>query len=90
MNYVPKCYKKSVLVLGCGNILFGDDGFGPAVVEHLQFDLGQAELNESDGDYHIPVFHYSQLLGLALGFDAVEVAKISKISRDEVINKVGG
>jgi coenzyme F420 hydrogenase subunit delta len=23
------------LVLGCGNILFGDDGFGPAVIEHL-------------------------------------------------------
>ncbi|GAB4288409.1 MAG: coenzyme F420-reducing hydrogenase, FrhD protein [Myxococcota bacterium] len=23
------------LVLGCGNKLFGDDGFGPAVVEHL-------------------------------------------------------
>lgn len=26
---------KPVLVLGCGNILFGDDGFGPAVIEHL-------------------------------------------------------
>lgn len=28
--------KKETLVLGCGNVLFGDDGFGPAVVEHLQ------------------------------------------------------
>jgi coenzyme F420 hydrogenase subunit delta len=27
---------KPVLVLGCGNILFGDDGFGPAVIERLQ------------------------------------------------------
>ncbi|UCH65797.1 MAG: coenzyme F420-reducing hydrogenase, FrhD protein, partial [Ignavibacterium sp.] len=27
---------KEILVLGCGNILFGDDGFGPAVVKHLQ------------------------------------------------------
>lgn len=26
---------KPVLVLGCGNVLFGDDGFGPAVIEHL-------------------------------------------------------
>ncbi len=26
---------RSVLVLGCGNVLFGDDGFGPAVVERL-------------------------------------------------------
>jgi len=28
--------EKAVLVFGCGNILFGDDGFGPAVVEYLQ------------------------------------------------------
>jgi coenzyme F420 hydrogenase subunit delta len=27
---------KSVLIFGCGNILFGDDGFGPAVVKYLQ------------------------------------------------------
>ncbi len=26
---------KDCLVLGCGNPLFGDDGFGPAVVDHL-------------------------------------------------------
>jgi coenzyme F420 hydrogenase subunit delta len=29
-------WNKEILVLGCGNILFGDDGFGPAVVEYLQ------------------------------------------------------
>jgi len=28
--------KKKVLVLGAGNILFGDDGFGPAVIEELE------------------------------------------------------
>ena len=27
---------KEILVLGCGNILFGDDGFGPAVADYLQ------------------------------------------------------
>jgi coenzyme F420 hydrogenase subunit delta len=27
---------KDVLVLGCGNILYGDDGFGTHVAEHLQ------------------------------------------------------
>jgi len=27
---------QDILVLGCGNILFGDDGFGPCVVEYLQ------------------------------------------------------
>ncbi len=29
---------ESVLILGCGNTLFGDDGFGPAVVERLLKD----------------------------------------------------
>ncbi|MCP5104670.1 MAG: hydrogenase maturation protease [bacterium] len=28
-------WNKEILVLGCGNILFGDDGFGPAVAEYL-------------------------------------------------------
>ncbi len=27
---------KSVLIFGCGNILWGDDGFGPAVIERLK------------------------------------------------------
>ncbi len=30
-------FEKSVLVLGCGNILFGDEGFGPAVIRRLQY-----------------------------------------------------
>lgn len=25
-----------IYILGCGNILWGDDGFGPAVIEHLK------------------------------------------------------
>ncbi len=25
-----------VMVIGCGNVLFGDDGFGPAVIERLE------------------------------------------------------
>ncbi len=29
-------YEAPVLVFGCGNTLMGDDGFGPAVIEHLQ------------------------------------------------------
>jgi coenzyme F420 hydrogenase subunit delta len=28
--------KKPILIIGCGNILFGDDGFGPEVVEYLE------------------------------------------------------
>ncbi len=33
---LQELFDKSVLIFGCGNILFGDDGFGPAVAEHLQ------------------------------------------------------
>jgi len=29
-------HSKSCLIFGCGNSLFGDDGFGPAVIESLQ------------------------------------------------------
>ncbi|MFH2060188.1 MAG: hydrogenase maturation protease [Pseudomonadota bacterium] len=28
-------YKKAILIFGCGNTLFGNDGFGPAVANHL-------------------------------------------------------
>ena len=33
---MPEYTKKRVLILGAGNVLFGDDGFGPAVVEYWQ------------------------------------------------------
>jgi coenzyme F420 hydrogenase subunit delta len=29
-------FDKSILIFGCGNVLFGDDGFGPAVINYLQ------------------------------------------------------
>jgi coenzyme F420 hydrogenase subunit delta len=35
-NVVPDFCRKPTLILGCGNILFGDDGFGCAVIEHLE------------------------------------------------------
>ena len=33
---LPDFCRKPTLILGCGNILFGDDGFGCAVVEYLE------------------------------------------------------
>jgi coenzyme F420 hydrogenase subunit delta len=33
---LPDFCRKSTLILGCGNILFGDDGFGSAVVDYLE------------------------------------------------------
>lgn len=32
---LPNFCAKRTLILGCGNWLFGDDGFGPAVIEYL-------------------------------------------------------
>ncbi len=38
----PEYCRKRILILGCGNRLFGDDGFGPAVIDYLS------------NHYHIP------------------------------------
>lgn len=35
-HLIPEYCRAKTLVLGCGNILFGDDGFGPTAVEYLQ------------------------------------------------------
>lgn len=35
-DVVPEYAAKRVLILGVGNVLFGDDGFGPAAAEYLQ------------------------------------------------------
>jgi coenzyme F420 hydrogenase subunit delta len=35
MEQLPIYCQKEILIAGCGNELFGDDGFGPEVVEYL-------------------------------------------------------
>ena len=35
MERLPIYCRKEILIAGCGNRLFGDDGFGPEVVEYL-------------------------------------------------------
>ena len=33
---LSEIFGKSTLICGCGNTLLGDDGFGPAVIQHLK------------------------------------------------------
>ncbi|MFC1520921.1 hydrogenase maturation protease [Elusimicrobiota bacterium] len=33
---IPEYCQKPVLILGCGNVMLGDEGFGPAVIKHLE------------------------------------------------------
>jgi len=35
-SYLPEFCKKPLLLIGCGNIFYGDDAFGPAVVAELE------------------------------------------------------
>jgi len=35
MEKLPVYCRKKIMIAGCGNNLFGDDGFGPEVVEYL-------------------------------------------------------
>lgn len=49
---------------------------------HLQYDAGQAELKKAGKNFNIPVLHFSQLLGLALGFTSEDVG----LHLNEIIN----
>lgn len=40
---ISRITSKSTVVFGCGNILLGDDGFGPAVVEYLKENYSLSE-----------------------------------------------
>ncbi|WP_045211098.1 CoB--CoM heterodisulfide reductase iron-sulfur subunit B family protein [Desulfonatronovibrio magnus] len=55
----------------------------------LQFDMSQQILKERGViDFSIPVFYYTQVLALALGFDPAQVAAISQTPRDEMIAEI--
>ncbi len=35
VDRLPEYCRKEILIAGCGNKLFGDDGFGPEVIEYI-------------------------------------------------------
>lgn len=52
---MPEYVRKRVLILGVGNMLFGDDGFGPAAVDYLL------------ENYRIPDDVYAMDVGIGAG-----------------------
>lgn len=58
---------------------------------HLQYDGGQVELAKAGKTYNLPVVHYSQLLGLALGYTPEEVGlHLNAIISSEFEEKIAG
>lgn len=56
----------------------------------MHMEKVQNEFRKGDHKFSIPVFDYGQLLALCMGFDPKEVASISIIPRDKVIEKITG
>ena len=57
---------------------------------HIQYDLGQMEIKTKyKEEYGIPVLHYPQLLGLAMGLGADELGiPFLKVKADEMLAKL--
>ena len=48
MSDLPEHLEKPILIFGCGNVLFGDDGFGPAVTDAL---MANYDIPDNEDDY---------------------------------------
>ncbi len=56
----------------------------------MHMEKVQKEVSKEDQEFSIPVFDYAQLLALCMGFDPKEVASISVIPKDKIIEKITG
>ncbi|MFZ1986561.1 MAG: hydrogenase maturation protease [Desulfatitalea sp.] len=72
-------FEKSALVFGCGNTLYGDDGFGPAVIQHLKEhyalpeDVLALDMGTSVRDTLVDLTLSEKKPGLLVIVDAVDV-----------------
>ncbi|MFB0506284.1 MAG: heterodisulfide reductase, partial [Thermodesulfobacteriota bacterium] len=53
----------------------------------MHMDRVQTELSKGNGGYSIPVFDYAQILALCMGFEPKEVASISFVPRDKIVER---
>ena len=94
---IPDIPDKNVLVFGCGNILFSDDGFGPRVAEEL---LKNYQLPENVGVINVGTSIRNILFDIALSekkpekiiiIDAIDAGKtpgeIFELPIDEIPEK---
>jgi len=90
---------KEIVILGCGNILFGDDGFGSSVAEHLErFGLVPANASVIDAGTGVREILFDLILceqrpRKIIVIDAVDAKKkpgeIFRIDVEEIpVNKV--
>lgn len=76
-------YSKPLLVFGCGNTLLGDDGFGPAVIEHLiahhplPAEAAALDLGTSSRDYLFDLLLSSHKPRLLIIIDAADPAGLA-------------
>ncbi|UCH15450.1 MAG: hydrogenase maturation protease [Bacteroidales bacterium] len=88
---------KNILILGCGNILFGDDGFGPLVTEellknyNLPENVGVINAGTSVRNILFDIALFEKKPGKIIIVDAVDAGKkpgeIFELSIDEIPEK---
>lgn len=90
LEVLPAYCQARVLILGVGNILFGDDGFGPAVIEALQGRFAiQDEMYVMDAGTGVRKILFTLLIGEVHPSEIVIVDAVdwgSKIGEVKIIS----
>lgn len=91
---MPEYVQKRILILGVGNVLFGDDGFGPAAAEYMinnckiPEDVHVMDVGIGAGDVLFTVGLSQKRPQKIIVFDAVDMKRkpgeVFKLSLDEL------